>query len=436
MKNYSDIVRHLSPVLGSEPLDHGAIRQRSVDAARALLKLDEIMKYFTEEELAGQISSLIYEVHKSSDANREKLLQNKFPALIDSLRSQVDDWRVVVPLDNLTIGKKQRLRVGNVTFSQFSAERVRSTLARIRAYLLQNPHYMNRPQFINEYIKDRRKRDVGKLVGTTCAETVIFGRADKAYDEALPRIEEAVAGIKLFRYLNDDSYGRYFGIRGSIVTSILRQMLLYPKGPGFVGSQIERVGTLFEVELDTERMKFMKKNGLREFSEILAKPNRSDLENRIVSSVLWFGKATDVVLSHKRTSGSTFEVIRPRKRTKLTQAEMMNPYDRLLKLTVSLETLLIFDQSEPIRSNLAERVAFVVAKNYSSRKNVVNFVKKMYAYRSSIVHHGGKGIPPQDLANLMFLTQSVIMWILKNRQKLKLTSHESLQEWFEKKKFD
>jgi len=390
-KNYSEIFIHLIPLPTSEPLDHREIREKSVNAARALLKTDGVLQYFKEEELTKEISSLVYEVLKSPETDRENLLRNELAKLIERLGSQVGNWRIVVPLDNLTIAKKRRLHIGDVTFSQFTRSRMRGTLAKIRAYLLQNPHYMNKPKFISEYIQARRDHDVGKLVGTTCAEIVIFGRAEKAYEEALPKIEEAIAGIKLCRYPNDDFYGRYFGIRGSVITSTLRQMLMYPKGPGFVGARSEIAGTLHEVELDTERIKFMQNNGLPELSKILKQPNPNELEKRIVSSVLWFGKATDIILSGRKEEESILEIAVRKKPSKSTQAEMMNPYDRLLKLIVSFETLLIFDPSEPIQSNLAERVAFIVAKDYPSRRSVVKFMKQMYGYRSSIVHHGGKG---------------------------------------------
>jgi hypothetical protein len=178
----------------------------------------------------------------------------------------------------------------------------------------------------------------------------------------------------------------------------------------------------------------MQRCGLPEFSRILEKTDRNDLEEKIVTSVLWFAKATDIV-RFTQINRESFDDMRGRKLPrKRVQAELMNPYDRLVKLMISLETLLIFDTSEPIRSNLAERVALLVGRDYDTRKNIVKFIKHMYNYRCSIVHHGGEGIPESELTDLMMLTQETLARILKDKDKLKLNSVESLREWFERAK--
>jgi hypothetical protein len=128
------------------------------------------------------------------------------------------------------------------------------------------------------------------------------------------------------------------------------------------------------------------------------------------------------------------EVVEGRRRARRPEAEMMAPYDRLLKLMVSLEALLILDESEPIQANLAERAALLVARNYNQRKWIASFVKKMYRKRSGVVHHGGKDISESELAQLRYLTQTVIVTLLKNLRKLKLSTDDSLREWFLKKK--
>ena len=248
----------------------------------------------------------------------------------------------------------------------------------------------------------------------------------------MPKIEEAIAAVKFFHYLNDDFYGRYFGIAGRVISQVRRVMLLYPQGSGFVGFESAWVGARSEFEIDASRVKFMQAYGFRELTRILAKESRTDIQDRIISAILWFAKAVDVVLKDTAKMEPIFDLGgRARQRS---QAEMMGPYDRLVKLMVSLETLLLVDENEPIAANLSERTAMLVAHDYQTRKKLVQFVKDMYRKRSRIIHHGSKGIAQNELQQLTFLTQRVIVAFLKNSRRWKLDSKESLQEWFLREK--
>jgi hypothetical protein len=101
---------------------------------------------------------------------------------------------------------------------------------------------------------------------------------------------------------------------------------------------------------------------------------------------------------------------------------------------VSLETLLLIDENEPIAANLSERTAMLVAHDYQTRKGHVQFVKDMYRKRSGIIHHGRRGITEDELQQLTSLSQEVIVAFLKNSRRWKLDSKESLQEWFLREK--
>jgi len=62
--------------------------------------------------------------------------------------------------------------------------------------------------------------------------------------------------------------------------------------------------------------------------------------------------------------------------------------ERILYIIVALETLLLRDRSESLQQNIAERVAFLVARNPKDRLQVVADVKAGYHFRSEFVHHG------------------------------------------------
>jgi hypothetical protein len=435
VKEYSEVLSHLLPLMSLEASQLAGHLKPLRSAVSALARLHNIGGYFEDFELHGELQSVVHEVLslEKSSTRRETLLDEKLSSLVSQLRSKVGYWTIVVPLDNLYIVGKRKLSVGKVVFFHFSRRHSLRSLSQIKHVLANNPHYANNPKLIDSLLKNTRELHLNCLVGKTCAKTVVFGRYEGAFDDALFKIEEALAGLKLFRYANDDFYARHFGIQGTVIPEKRRAMLCYSEKPGHSGFRSETVGYVYKFEVDAQRIGFMRPRGFRKLNRILAKEHRTDLEDRIVSSVLWFARATDVILSKTARIEPPFQALGGRRRQKRLQSEMMAPYDRLLKLFVSLETLLLFDENEPIASNLAQRTAILVEEDYPTRRNIVKFVKEMYRKRSGVIHHGGKNIAESELRGLMYLTQKAITTLTTRSERMRVSSNDSLQEWFEKK---
>jgi hypothetical protein len=407
------------------------IEKPIASAAALLAGFAGIGSYFTQNELIDQLREAIYNIltsEKSVDL-RTKRLSEQIPHLISSIRWQIRNWRIIVPFENLVLPRGKKFHVGDVTFFTFGRGHSQKMLRQIKSSLTRNPHYATKPDEIDKIVNARKKTDIATLLGKCCATTVVFGRSDGAYEEGVFKTEEAVAAIKLFRYPNDDFYGRHFGIIGTIIPRAHRTMLLHPEPTGYVGMQSEIVGAFFEYEIDDQRSKYMGA-GLRRIGKILAKKKRTEVEQRIISSMLWFAKATDVVLVNERKMSPPFD--NAKTKTRRVQAAMMAPYDRLLKLMISLESLLILDQSEPITSTISDRTAQLLGGKYEKRKEVALFVKKMYGKRSEVVHHGGKDIEDSDLRTLLTLVQSAIMKLIKGSNVL--NSDSTLRDWFDRQR--
>jgi len=62
--------------------------------------------------------------------------------------------------------------------------------------------------------------------------------------------------------------------------------------------------------------------------------------------------------------------------------------ERLLRVIVALETMLLADSSEAIQQNIADRLAYYLETDGPSRRAVVDDVKRAYGVRSRYVHHG------------------------------------------------
>jgi hypothetical protein len=416
------------------PTSNGAaqIEKTIASAASLLTRFGRIGAYFTQNELSEELRGVIYEIltsEKSADL-RTNRLSAKIPQVISSIRWQIRDWRIIVPFENLVLPRGKQFHVGEVAFFTFGQGHSQKMLRQIKTSLLGNPHYANKPNMIEKIVNDRKKTDIATLLGKCCATTVVFGRSDDAYEDGVFKIEESVAAIKLFRYQNDDFYGRHFGIIGTIIPRTHRTMLLHPEPTGYVGMQSEIVGAFFEYEIDGQRSQYMRAAGLLRISKILAKKTRTEVEQRIISAMLWFAKATDVILVNERKMSPLLDSNKTK--TRKVQAAMMAPYDRLLKLMISLESLLVLDQREPITSTISDRIAQLLGGKYDKRKKVASFVKKMYGKRSEVVHHGGKDIADSDLLNLLLLVQAVIMKMIKKSNVL--NSDNSLRDWFDRQR--
>lgn len=65
-------------------------------------------------------------------------------------------------------------------------------------------------------------------------------------------------------------------------------------------------------------------------------------------------------------------------------------FSSVVKTSIALETLLVFNQSEPLTKVLSERCAFILSPNPEVRYQISAIIKKFYNFRSGIVHGGKK----------------------------------------------
>ena len=129
-----------------------------------------------------------------------------------------------------------------------------------------------------------------------------------------------------------------------------------------------------------------------------------------------FNLLSDIDFSKKENS--FLDIAKRRFGSALTRP---NPVDKLIDLTVSLESLFAPNPGE-ITVRLSNRMATLLAKNDSQREDYWIFIKKVYNLRSGIVHgdglrnteiNGKKYTLDQILEKLVDLTQQSILIYLK-----------------------
>jgi len=92
-----------------------------------------------------------------------------------------------------------------------------------------------------------------------------------------------------------------------------------------------------------------------------------------------------------------------------------NPFDKLLYILIALESVLLRNETEPIQQNLAERIAFAIAKTIEERRKIVKTIKKIYSIRSKFVHHGDQTIEEgEELDNFLNIAWRMFVLLTQN----------------------
>jgi len=106
------------------------------------------------------------------------------------------------------------------------------------------------------------------------------------------------------------------------------------------------------------------------------------------------------------------------------------------KTAISLESLLIFSDTEPLGKSLSERAAFILSSNSEERKKISKIIKDFYDIRSGVVH-GNKRKQKKINPNLVEGTDRLVTLLcLKIASNItKWNSADALRRWCEEEKW-
>lgn len=104
-----------------------------------------------------------------------------------------------------------------------------------------------------------------------------------------------------------------------------------------------------------------------------------------------------------------------------------------VKSSIALESLLIFDTSEPLNKNLSERTAFLLSDDAEERKQLSQVVKKFYDERSAVVHGHKTSTLPLLVESVDTLSTLMCLVIAQNARLW--SSETDLRKWCEDRKW-
>ena len=429
--------------LSSRPFTHEHLKIWTREGITVFLDKNELQNYneilkeiitdpaiyqgFSMKDIEKSVQEIISRVLRTKPEGRENKIIQEVDSLVANLNRRVHDWIIVVPLENIELVNRQ-FKVGDVLLLRFTRYQANRYLSELKSILNRNPNYRDKIGVRRKFIESVKKHNIDPLIDWTCAKVKVRGTLKGAQQVAIRKIETALSCIKLYSYFGDISSGIYFGLKGEIVPRSIRSIIRERKDKQSFNPSREAIGYLFPFKLDETRLNFMRKNGFNKLKTIIVKKKQTDVEKRLINSILWYSKACDIPDIKKVEERKPFS-----KKTKADneEIEFFNLSDRFLKLMISLECLLIFGR-ENKRVNLATRSSYILTDNKEQRKRLQDYVKKRYDTRSKIVHEGSFVASKTETNGFMNYVQSVIISLLIKKDVWRLNTDEDLYQWFEK----
>lgn len=126
-------------------------------------------------------------------------------------------------------------------------------------------------------------------------------------------------------------------------------------------------------------------SGLSILSNIATKDNQSNFEKTVLTMAMLYSKA----------------------------AFTADPMAKLVYILSALESTFLKNENEPIQQNLAERMAFFIAKELEKRKEIIKNVKAVYSLRSKYLHHGHSSEEVEQLSKFFMNVFDLFVRLLK-----------------------
>lgn len=148
------------------------------------------------------------------------------------------------------------------------------------------------------------------------------------------------------------------------------------------------------------------KVGFYRINEILAKDDRSPIEERILASVQWAGRAA--------------------------VKQQQRPEEAFLHYAIALETIMLGRQQDvELAYRLSMRTALLAGETPEKRAEIKKEVRDLYGIRSKIVHSGHYEVTDADIGNIRKFTIICIMRILTEKPFVSMTEEEEIDNWFD-----
>jgi hypothetical protein len=245
---------------------------------------------------------------------------------------------------------------------------------------------------------------LGQMVGRTYARIKVLA-VDKNAAEAVARrqLRQSLDIINFFGAIAGQSSTRLC-LPGEAHPCISLSVVLPDDLVGAAHIPQARFGPLAPFSFASMTPKISKRTGFEIASAMLAKPNRSDLDDRVLTALQWAGRA------------SVEERIE----------------ESFLLFAVSLESLLLTNKEiEQITYRFSVRGAHLIGRDFEAKQRICSELKILYRLRSAIVHSGKTEASEANRDAIGQFARTAILNVLLRDVFRGMSSSQELDTWFE-----
>lgn len=295
-------------------------------------------------------------------------------------------------------------RVGNVEFVVFDDREVDRFRAAVGEHVVSEKQQELRYQLLDKLLQE--EEIAGCTVGVVDVVAIEAGAA-----ESLATWELRLTLDVINFYSDLIPYNRaHVSLPGDrdAAKAVVPQFVMEGRKKSSFSVNRFRIGRLGELsipklrEVDSERS-----YGFSRVAELLA-GQRNKLEEQIIASIQWAGRATAESHGDSRNE------------------------EVFLLYAIALESLILSDGNQAeLTYRLRARVAHLLGDDSISRRSVFDSVKRLYDIRSKIVHTGRYQVTDADLSLIRNVTKAALIRVCTHGEFQFMTNPEHLGKWFE-----
>ena len=296
------------------------------------------------------LSNQLFDWVITKSVNKNNLSMTDY--VISECEKLIEESEIWIPISALHI--QSEFEIGKVTFKTISREMLDEWERSTRSAIPNMTDDAN-VKLGARFIKHRKE-----MQGFAAATIKVTAEKQRAYEIAYEEANTAISLLRVFAPMNySPTTTCYCAPLGK--QHVDGQTILLVKNENIVGLNSRISGNSPEPWfLDDRELFDCAKCGLGVVSNWAKEGRKTDFQESLFSALLLYSRSSLA----KEIS------------------------DKLVYILVSLESMLLRDQNEPIQDNLSSRMALLSDKTPQERKEIVQNVKRIYSIRSQFIHHG------------------------------------------------
>jgi hypothetical protein len=351
-------------------------------------------KKFSEKYIQKKLNSVLVPASKANAKERAEMVEK----MLEDLSNYDIEHEVFLPIRGIKL-RGQPLHLGNVIFIEQNERDVDELLDRVNNSIEKTTSADD----VKAILRTKMEKEVREaFLGSASVNYKVVADPHRAIERA---IEECNIGLNLLRFStpfimhNPDKVG--FGLIGEHASGT--ELSLVFAQDGSLNTSEERAGRYISFDANSQNRQRLDKLGVMKLSEMIKLGDKAlnDMQRKMLSAVHWCARSQMQAL----------------------------PKMRLLCLITAIECVLNPRNERPLSAGISEGVAFLLTKNPKERKELRNFIRKLYDSRSSVSHGGHPEVLESELDSLSIIVGNVVFRLLKDFHNYK--NQKQLLDWID-----